>query len=112
MYLFVNTLGFVTGEVAVARLHFLFFELVGDRQVLKKAGDRLADTASEFVSMFDDALGAGLVEVELCKGLLDGIGCEAADLFDLTRCRGFLSNRIHALSPFGVTEIARQRLIP
>ncbi len=109
-----NALGLVAREVAVARLHFLVLELVGDRQVLEQGGDRLADAAGEFVAVFDDALCAGVVEAELREDLLDGIGCEAADLLDLAggRVGLILSNRVHALSPFGFTEIARQRLVP
>jgi len=74
----------VTGEVAVVRGDFLVLELVGNRQILERGECRDADCFGEFVAVFDDALGAGVVEAELTENLLDGVASEPVDLLDLT----------------------------
>ncbi len=84
--LFGDALRLVAGEVTVFRLFLLVLELVGNRQVLQRGDGRFADCVGEFVAMFDDALCAWVVEAELSENLLDGVGSEPVDLFDLTGC--------------------------
>ncbi len=98
----------VAREVAVARLHLLVLELVGDRQVLERGEGGRADGLGEFVAVFDDALGARVVESELTENLLDGVVSEPVDLLDLTG--SCLSNRLHDVISFCLMGIYRRTL--
>ncbi len=98
--LFGNTLRLVAGEVAVLGFLLLVLELVGDRQVLQRGEGRIADCFGEFVAVFDDALGAGVVQSEFSENLLDGVGSEPVDLLDLTGRSCCLSNRLHDVISF------------
>ena len=96
-----NALRLVGLRVHVVRLHFLLLVLVRDGQVLNGSCERLGDRGDEFVAAFDDALGAGVVESELCENFLDGIGHEPVDLLQLAGSRrGGLSNRRHDVVSF------------
>lgn len=98
-YLLGDTLGLlVAREVAVERLHFVVLVAVGDRQVVQRSEGRDADCFNELVTVFDDALGTGIVEAEFDDNLLDGIRCEPVDLLDLAGRSFLLSNPVHGLS--------------
>lgn len=97
--LFGDSLGLVAREVAVVAGDFLVLELVGDRQIFERGECRSADCFGEFAAVFDDALCARFVETERIENLLDGVGAEAAYLFDLAVGGQLLSNLFHELSP-------------
>lgn len=90
-----DALHLVTRGVHIGRLHFLVLVLVRDGQVLERFECGVADCFGEFVAVFDDALCARVVEAELSENLLDGVGTEPVDLFDLTGRCCCLSNRVH-----------------
>ncbi len=95
-----DPLDLVAVGIRVARLHFLVLELVGDRQILQRGEGGRADGLGEIVAVFDDALCARIVETELSENLLDGVGTEPVDLFDLAGRCGMLSNRVHCVISF------------
>lgn len=92
-----DSLGLVAREVAVVAGDLFVLELVGDRQNLERGESRSADCFGEFVAVFDDALGVMFVETEPAENLLDGVGCESADLLDLTGGCVCLSNHVHCV---------------
>lgn len=98
----------VPREVAVVRLHLLVLELVGDRQILERGESGRTNGLGEFVAVFDDALGARVVETELRENFLHGVGCEPVDLFDLTG--SCLSNRLHDVISFCLLSFFRSTL--
>jgi len=98
----------VTGEVTVVGLHLLVLELVGDRQILERGESDRTNGLGEFVAVFDDALGARVVETELRENFLHGVGCEPVDLLDLTG--SCLSNRLHDVISFCLLSFSRSTL--
>ena len=84
--LLVQSLRFVAGEIAVARFHFFVLELVGDRQVLERRGDRHANSFCEFIAVCMHTLCTVLVETEFRNCFFCGVGGDSGDLLQLTVC--------------------------
>jgi hypothetical protein len=74
-------------------------------KVTERGEDCLQYDVGEFATVLDGALRTEFIETKLSEGILDGVGSEPTELFQLTvRCI-FTSNRVHALSPVGVLPV-------